>query len=177
MARKRSGATSYSESKVKVGVSLTPTSAERLKEVATELGLSRSELIERIARGDLAILREAAQIQGNLDNQSETVNNALKTNEVSDEKLDIVTVPEPLVESVETQNQLSESYQALQQELASQMAQVKHLEDQMTTMVSRESYETLHKQLEEDKKAIVESQAQLAQLKQLEEQVALMVSQ
>ncbi len=60
MTRKRAGATSYSESKVKVGVSLTPSSAERLKEIAKELGLSRYELVERIARGNLAVLREAA---------------------------------------------------------------------------------------------------------------------
>ena len=73
MPKKRGSATSYTETKVKVGVSLTPTSAEKLKEVAKELGLSRSELVERIARGDLAVLREAAKITTNLKNQSDIV--------------------------------------------------------------------------------------------------------
>ena len=167
MPKKRGSATSYTETKVKVGVSLTPTSAEKLKEVAKELGLSRSELVERIARGDLAVLREAAKITTNLKNQSDIVEKAPSKNELSKSEIDIVTVPEPLSGLQEPPALLLESFQTLQQELDSQMAQVKNLEAQMALMVSRESHETLQKQLEEDKKVIAGTQEKLAQLKQL----------
>ena len=60
--KKRGNPKSYSESKIKVGISLTPTTAERLKEIADGVGISRSELVERIGRGDFDLLRQAAQV-------------------------------------------------------------------------------------------------------------------
>ncbi|NEO80398.1 MAG: ribbon-helix-helix protein, CopG family, partial [Moorea sp. SIO4G3] len=51
--KSRKTASQYSEGKSKVGISLTPTGIGLLTQMAQNTGLSRSELIERIARGKL----------------------------------------------------------------------------------------------------------------------------
>ncbi|MBW4556403.1 MAG: ribbon-helix-helix protein, CopG family [Trichormus sp. ATA11-4-KO1] len=50
MAKKKHGR--YEEPKVRVNISLTQTSIESLDRKASQMGLSRSELIETIARKD-----------------------------------------------------------------------------------------------------------------------------
>ncbi|NEO02665.1 MAG: ribbon-helix-helix protein, CopG family, partial [Moorea sp. SIO3I7] len=63
MAKKsRKTASQYSESKSKVGISLTPTGIGLLTQMAQNTGLSRSELIERIARGNIAIACQQASM-------------------------------------------------------------------------------------------------------------------
>ncbi|MEM9567738.1 MAG: hypothetical protein AAF974_05470 [Cyanobacteria bacterium P01_E01_bin.34] len=46
----------YDEVKGQVNLSLTPTGTRGLDELASQLELSRSELVERIGRGHLAVL-------------------------------------------------------------------------------------------------------------------------
>ncbi|MEM8641665.1 MAG: hypothetical protein AAGG51_23030 [Cyanobacteria bacterium P01_G01_bin.54] len=53
----------YVENKVNAGYALTPTAKRMLKDVASKHGVSVSELIERIARGELQVGRIAFQTE------------------------------------------------------------------------------------------------------------------
>lgn len=54
-AKRKSRETLYGEHKKPTMISLTPTGAEKLEALAAEFSLSRSELIEQIARGIIPI--------------------------------------------------------------------------------------------------------------------------
>ena len=56
----------YEGGKIRVNISLTPTSIESLDRQATRLGMSRSELIETMARQDQSLLPEEKQVLGKL---------------------------------------------------------------------------------------------------------------
>ncbi|MBH8553321.1 CopG family transcriptional regulator [Nostocaceae cyanobacterium CENA357] len=56
----------YEEGKVRVNISLTQTSIESLDRQATRLGMSRSELIETMARQEQSLLPEEKQHLGKL---------------------------------------------------------------------------------------------------------------
>ncbi|MEM1369390.1 MAG: hypothetical protein AAGG02_15550 [Cyanobacteria bacterium P01_H01_bin.15] len=61
MVKKRRRSTGkYSENKSKVGISLTPTGVNLLGQLAKEAGLSKSELVERLARGSISLNSESA---------------------------------------------------------------------------------------------------------------------
>ncbi|MHC5816957.1 MAG: ribbon-helix-helix protein, CopG family [Nostoc sp.] len=56
----------YEEGKVRVNISLTQTSIESLDRQATRLGMSRSELIETMARQEQSLLPEEKELLGKL---------------------------------------------------------------------------------------------------------------
>src|SRR4028118_1062193 len=60
--KNRNVVSSNSDSKVKVGLSLTSSSADRLNAIARKLGISRSELLERLAKGTLDISSDKSEV-------------------------------------------------------------------------------------------------------------------
>ncbi|MEG3875391.1 ribbon-helix-helix protein, CopG family, partial [Microcoleus sp. Z1_B5] len=185
--KNRNVVSSNSESKVKVGLSLTSSSADRLNVIARKLGISRSELLERLAQGALDISKdktevtvtwkkgeetevEAAPLQGETAEESE-VNDAVTAETLSDS---VIVKPNPMPESYESlQQQLSEresSIASLQQQLATEK---QNLESQLAETVAKSSYESLQQQLSERESSIASLQQQLATEKQnLESQLA-----
>ncbi|MEG4808596.1 ribbon-helix-helix protein, CopG family, partial [Microcoleus sp. F8-D1] len=166
--KNRNVVSSNSDSKVKVGLSLTSSSADRLNTIARKLGISRSELLERLAQGALDISKdktevtvtwkkgeetqvEAAHLQGETAEKTE-VNDAVTAETLSDS---VSVKPNPLQESYESlQQQLSEresSIASLQQQLA---AEKQNLESQLQETVAKSSYESLQQQLSERESSI-----------------------
>ena len=163
----------YLESKVKVGVSLTPTGANRLTAIAEKLGISKSELLERIARSELLKSSNGAELTFSLQHGSGAPKQVskLKDETTEDESHESGTAESP-ENSVAQSKELLESYKALQKQsqeqsaaIASLQAQVKelqnHLEAQARDSVSLESYQTLERQSQEQIAAIASLQAQV----------------
>ncbi len=183
--KKRGVPTLYSESKVKVGVSLTPTGAKRLGDIAKELGLSRSEFVERIARGEFEVSGSGSETTVTLATGSET-----------DSKNPTTNLPQKPVENhteiQETQSsdnqaaadltQLQERYQTLQSQsqqqaetidnLNQQLEKVSQLESQLAESVPTSDYNSLQKQLEEQTETVATLNQQLEKVSQLESQLA-----
>ena len=174
--KSRNVVSSNSESKVKVGLSLTPSSADRLNSIARKLGISRSELLERLAQGALDISSdkskvsvtwekgeetevEPAQLEGETVEEIE-INDAV-TAEIPSSKVSVQ--PNPLQTSYESlQHQLTEresSIVQLQQQLATEQ---QNLASQLAETVTKSSYESLQHQLTERESSIVQLQQQLA---------------
>ncbi|MFY7804003.1 MAG: CopG family transcriptional regulator, partial [Limnoraphis robusta] len=132
--KKRGVPTLYSESKVKVGVSLTPTGAKRLGDIARELGLSRSEFVERIARGQFDVSGSGNETTITLETNTEakTVNLAVS----SDENSVAPQVESSVSHPSENQDttafvQLQERYQTLQRQSDEQANTINNLEQQL----------------------------------------------
>ena len=174
--KSRNVVSSNSESKVKVGLSLTPSSADRLNSIARKLGISRSELLERLAQGALDISSdkskvsvtwekgeetevEPAQLEGETVEEIE-INDAV-TAEIPSSKVSVQ--PNPLQTSYESlQHQLTEresSIVQLQQQLATEQ---QNLASQLAETVTKSSYESLQNQLSERESSIAQLQQQLA---------------
>jgi len=62
MSRQKADREEYGEKKDRVNVSLTPTAQRLLDQQGTVLGISRSELIERLARGLISSNLEARSL-------------------------------------------------------------------------------------------------------------------
>src|SRR4028118_2075964 len=180
--KNRNVVSSNSDSKVKVGLSLTSSSAARLNRIAQKLGISRSELLERLAKGALDISKdktevtvtwkkgeetqvEAPDLQGETAEESE-INDAVTAETLSDS---VSVKPNPLQESYESlQQQLSEresSIESLQQQLATEK---QNLQSQLQETVAKSSYETLQQQLSERESSIESLQQQVAAKEQRE---------
>ncbi|NJK67444.1 MAG: DUF1062 domain-containing protein, partial [Microcoleus sp. SU_5_3] len=160
--KNRNAVSSNSESKVKVGLSLTPYSADRLNAIARKLGISRSELLERLAKGSLNISSDKTEVtiawkkepgtavyvaesQGETASESD-INDALTAETQSEQPSE---KPNPLQASYETlQQQLAEKESSIAQ-LQQQLAEQQHLESQLQETVSKSSYESLQHQLSE----------------------------
>ncbi|MGC9524022.1 MAG: CopG family transcriptional regulator [Limnospira sp.] len=164
--KKRGVSTLYSESKVKVGVSLTPTGARLLSTTAKELGLSRSEFVERIARGDF-------RISG--DGQATTITlatNAPAAPAESDESQSAPPVSEMSeVRSATAEGELQQGYEALEQrakqqadtirDLEQQLAQLAELETRLKNSVDADTHRQLQDELKQQKKRVSDLQNQL----------------
>ena len=180
---KRNVVSTYSESKVKVGVSLTPTGANRLTAIAEKLGLSKSELFERIASGDLLKSSELVKLTFSLQNGSNAQKQiaAFEGEETKGEIGDGATSAAHHQELPAKQNELLESYEALQKQSQEQIAAIASLQVQLAQLqeqqtVPQESYEALQKQSQEQIDAIASLQIQLAQLQHLQNELLDSVS-
>ncbi|MEG4925002.1 ribbon-helix-helix protein, CopG family, partial [Microcoleus sp. F10-D1] len=132
--KNRNVVSSNSESKVKVGLSLTPSSADRLNTIARKLGISRSELLERLAQGALDISKDKTEVSVTWKKGEATEIEASpfegETAEES-EVIDAITA-ETLSEKVSIQgNSLQASYEALQQQLSERESAIASLEQQL----------------------------------------------
>ncbi|WP_293363626.1 ribbon-helix-helix protein, CopG family, partial [Microcoleus sp. CAWBG52] len=187
--KNRNVVSSNPESKVKVGLSLTPSSADRLNAIARKLGISRSELLERLAKGALDISKDKSQVSVTWKKGEETAVETAELEGETSEKSDIndAITAETLLDSVSVQsNPLQASYEALQQQLSEresaiaslqqQLADKQNLEAQLQETVSKSSYESLQQQLSEGESAIASLQQQLAEKQNLEAQLQETVS-
>ena len=172
--KKRGVPTLYSESKVKVGVSLTPTGAKRLGDIAKQLGLSRSEFVERIARGQFDVSESGSETTITLATKAD----AKVINSVTNSEQESV---DPQVESEASQpspNQdnndlvkLQERYQTLQHQSEEQANTINHLEQQLTKLsqletqlaetVPTQDYQQLQQQLEQQLETVQNLEQQL----------------
>lgn len=144
MSKKRVGTDVTNDNKVKITASLTQEGINGLNGISKQLGLSKSALIERIAKADFHLEGDVAKLSVNLKN-------TLGHKEEGDR-------PEVLV--ADTVTEVSQDQNLLEQ-IASQSAEIAHLQAQLSQMVTRESYEALQKQ----------SQAELDKLNQLNQQL------
>ncbi|MDF0552644.1 CopG family transcriptional regulator, partial [Kamptonema sp. UHCC 0994] len=174
---KRNVVSTYLESKVKVGVSLTPTGANRLTVIAEKLGISKSELFERIARGDLLKSSNGTELTFTLQHGSGSPKQvtSLKGETSDGENNEATKAVESPENSVTQSKELLESYEALQKQsqeqtatIASLQAQIaelqNHLETQTRDSVPLESHQTLEQQSQEQTATIASLQAQIAEL-------------
>ena len=182
--KSRNAVSSDPESKVKVGLSLTPYSADRLNIIARKLDISRSELLERLAKGALEISTDKTEVSvtwkkgqdtavevadsiGEIAQKSE-INHA-KTAQTDSENQS--PQPNPLQASYESLlAQLLEresSIAGLQQQLAS----LPNLEGKLHETVAKSSYETLQQQLTEHESSIASLHSQLTEKQNLEQEV------
>ena len=171
--KSRNPVSSNSESKVKVGLSLTPSSADRLNSIARKLGISRSELLERLAQGALNISSDKSQVTVTWKKGEETeVEPAQLPGETASESEinDAVTAETPSSKLSLQPNPLQASYEALQQQLAEKESSIAQLQQQLATekqnlasqlpeTVSKSSYESLQQQFATEKQNL-ESQLQ-----------------
>ena len=182
--KNRNVVSSNSESKVKVGLSLTSSSAARLNTIARKLGISRSELLERLAKGNLDISSDKTEVTVTWKKGEETeVEAADLQGETAEEgEINDARTAETLLDSVKVKpNPLQESYEALQQQLAEressieslqqQLAEKQNLESQLQEAVAKSSYESLQHELAEKSSAIGDLQVQLSKLQYLENQL------
>ena len=186
--KSRNPVSSNLESKVKVGLSLTPSSADRLNSIARKLGISRSELLERLAQGALDISSdksevsvtwkkgeetevEPAQLEGETAEESE-INDAV-TAEIPSEKVSIE--PNPLQASYESlQHQLTEresllalakrsegkSSQRIVQLQQELATEKQNLASQSAETVTKSSYESLQQELATEKQNLASQLAE-----------------
>ncbi|MEG4805089.1 ribbon-helix-helix protein, CopG family, partial [Microcoleus sp. ARI1-A1] len=179
--KNRNVVSSNPDSKVKVGLSLTPSSADRLNAIARKLGISRSELLERLAQGALDISKDKAEVSVTWKKGEQAAVETADLEGETAEKSDIndAITAETLLDSVSVQsNPLQASYEALQQQLSEressiaqlqqQLADKQNLESQLQETVSKSSYESLQQQLSERESSIAQLQQQLADKQNLE---------
>ncbi len=184
--KSRNAVSSDPESKVKVGLSLTPYSADRLNAIARKLDISRSELLERLAKGTLEISTDKTEVsvtwkksQNTAIDVADSIGETAEESEINDAETaqtdseNQSTQPNPLQASYESlQQQLTEresSIAQLQQQLATEQ---QNLESQLAETVSKSSYESLQHQLASKSSAIGDFQVQLTKLQYLENQLS-----
>jgi DNA repair exonuclease SbcCD ATPase subunit len=179
--KNRNVVSSNSDSKVKVGLSLTSSSAARLNRIAQKLGISRSELLERLAKGALDISSDKTEVTVTWKKGEETEVEAadLQGETAEESEIKDARTAETLLDSVKVQPNLrQESYEALQQQLAEressieslqqQVAEKQNLESQLQETVPKSSYESLQQQLAERESSIESLQQQVAEKQNLE---------
>ncbi|MEL7038883.1 MAG: CopG family transcriptional regulator, partial [Cyanobacteria bacterium J06592_8] len=171
--KKRGVPTLYSESKVKVGVSLTPTGAKRLGDIAKQLGLSRSEFVERIARGQFDVSGSGSETTITLATKAEakTVNSvaSLEPKSVDLQVQSEASQPSPSQNSDLVE--LQERYQTLQEQSQEQASTIQNLEEQLTKLSQLEQQLAQTVPTEEHQQLQQQLEQQLQTVQQLEQQI------
>ncbi|WP_254172951.1 ribbon-helix-helix protein, CopG family [Planktothrix pseudagardhii] len=181
--------------KVKVTVSLTADSAQQIESLAKELGVSKSELFERLGKGELNLSTktpetapstssetvETANVESS-DLSSETV--ALKQ-QVEEQANTIQQLQQQLTRISELEAQLAQTvdsatHEALKQEAEQQKQTITNLhhqlEQKITQTVDVEVYQALQKASEQQKSTIAQLQTQLNRIPELEQELAGKIS-
>ena len=134
--KSRNVVSSNSETKVKVGLSLTSSSADRLNSIARKLGISRSELLERLAQGALDISSDKSEVSVTWKKGEETeVEPAQLEGETAEESEinDAVTAETPSSQVSVQPNPLQASYESLQHQLTERESSIVQLQQQLAT--------------------------------------------
>ncbi|VXD21973.1 hypothetical protein PL8927_720316 [Planktothrix serta PCC 8927] len=140
--------TSAISDKVKVTVSLTADSAQQVEAMAKELGLSKSELFEHLAKEKLNHGTEQKETTPSTSSETtETVN---------------VESAAPSTKEAELKQQIEEQANTIQN-LQQQLARVSELEAQLAQTVTSATYEALKQEAEQLKQTVADLQAQLKQ--------------
>ncbi|RAQ39254.1 CopG family transcriptional regulator, partial [Arthrospira sp. O9.13F] len=161
------------------GVSLTPTGAKLLSTTAKELGLSRSEFVERIARGDFKI---------SMDEEGTTISlaNTNTQTEVDDQSDDSPAITAELEKRSAEYDQLQQEYETLQKqvieqantiaELEQKLGQLPELQAQLENSVPAKEYHHVQQELQQHKDSITDLKKQLKRIGELESKLANTVS-
>ncbi|HBQ98678.1 MULTISPECIES: hypothetical protein [unclassified Roseofilum] len=156
--------TQYSESKMKLGISITPTGKELLSEMAKTTKLSRSELVERLSRGYISIKSELTNTILTLDFETKSGDANGSKNESKFPALKNIAVSQ--VSSAEA-SPTSAEVAELNQALAEKEQNIATLQEKLTAYQKHESTESVLKQTIAKKEyQISELQAQVKQLQQ-----------
>jgi DNA repair exonuclease SbcCD ATPase subunit len=161
--------TQYSESKMKLGISITPTGKELLNEMAKTTKLSRSELIERMSRGYISVKSELTNTILTLDFESKPAENNGAGNEGKFPVLKSIAVSQvSSQEAPPTSADLAE----LNQALAEKEKSLATLQEKLNLYQKEASRVALLKQQVAEKEyTISELQGQVKQLQQTQEAV------
>ena len=160
MAKRNRKSGNYVEGKSKLGISLTPTGINLLGQIAKEAGLSKSELLERVARGSIAIASDTANQtiaveSANEQSSPEPQRPKLKIELVAEEQPNNSTVPK------------DQKYESLQQEAQQQAEQIKELqnklEQQLASTPPEDEEQLVQRQLEEKNTLIAQLKNQLTE--------------
>lgn len=158
--------------KVKVTVSLTANVAQQVEALAKELGVSKSELFERLAASQL---NQPTQGEETSSETPATDDTALKqqieaqANTIQELQKQLAQTHEALKPEAEqkvTQTIDPKTYQALQEtskqqestiaQLQTQLNRIPELEQQLTATISAETHQALQSQLEQEQKTIAQ---------------------
>ncbi|SKB12942.1 hypothetical protein PL11201_450101 [Planktothrix sp. PCC 11201] len=158
--------------KVKVTVSLTADVAQQVEALAKELGVSKSELFERLAASQL---NQPTQGEKTSSETPATDDTTLKqqieaqANTIQELKQQLAQTHEALKQEAEqkvTQTIDPKTYQALQEtskqqestiaQLQTQLNRIPELEQQLTATISAETHQALQSQLEQEQKTIAQ---------------------
>ncbi|MGK7872832.1 MAG: ribbon-helix-helix protein, CopG family [Xenococcaceae cyanobacterium] len=163
--KRRRDSTKGSASKSKVGISLTPTALDTLSQMAQKTGLSRSQLIERIAEGSIAIASHSANTTITLETKQLAADQPpAEKGEKFETKIDVVTgeqqTPAQLAAQI-SEAAVLETEESLKQQSEEQAKLISELENQLAEQAS--SYDSLQQQLSEKSHQISELENQLAE--------------
>lgn len=174
MPKKRRGSPNlYSKTAVKLGKSLTPKGIHFLSTLAQKAGLSHSELLEGMAKGQIAVSSDSAQIQFVIktiadhaaqDSEINVVKTKLQSNQqsVSSAKDDDESKAKQLAEQSHTIAEKQQQLDHLQEQLKSRLTEQTQLQS---------SYDTLQQQSQQQNQVIADKQQQITYLQvQLESQ-------
>lgn len=157
MARRRhSNLRDSAVTKTKLNIPVSPSTFHNLKQVAKQLKLSQSNLIEKIAKGEFTIAAVEAQEKINLETESKAINRAESLSSSSSQSSQIES--ENLVDQ--------ETYSQLQRQLTSYQTQVEQLNQQLAQQKAK-----LEKQHNQSQSLQQELSAKNQQISQLEEQL------
>jgi len=170
--------------KVKVTVSLTADSAQQVEALAKELGVSKSELFERLTKEHLnqATPGEETAVTVNVESPAPapaTDDTALKqeievqANTIQELKQQLVRVSELEAQLAETV--AAENYEDLKQEAEQQKQTIadlqQQLEQKVAQTVDKETYQALQEASKEYQSTIAQLQTQLNRIPELEQQL------
>ena len=153
--KRRRDSTKSSVSKSKLGITLTSGALETLSKIAKETGLSKSELVESVAKGSIAIASNSANTTITLDTGPE---NGTKISVVNGDKQSQGDSPTVLAEDYDTLKQQAGEMSNLVEQLKQQLAEQKSLASEKAS-----SSQELQQQLSEKDNQISELQNQLSE--------------
>ncbi len=168
--------------KVKVTVSLTADSAQQVEALAKELGVSKSELFERLTKEHLNQATPGEETKATVNEESPapaTDDTALKQ-EIEAQANTIQELKQQLVRVSELEAQLAETvaaqtYKDLKQEAEQQKQTIadlqQQLEQKVAQTVDKKTYQDLQKASKEQQSTIAQLQTQLTRIPELEQQL------
>ncbi|BAU66752.1 hypothetical protein STA3757_41570 [Stanieria sp. NIES-3757] len=157
MARgRRSNSRNSAVTKTKLNIPVSPSTFRNLEQIAKQLNLSQSNLIEKIAKGEFTIAAVEAKEKINLETESRAIERAESLSFSSSQSSQIES--ENLVER--------ETYSQLQRQLTSYQTQVEQLKQQLAQQEAK-----LEKQHNQSQSLQQELSAKNQQISQLEEQL------
>ncbi len=172
MARKRRKVSNkHSSGKSKVGITLTSTGVDLLNEMAEKVGLSKSQLVEQLARGYVALASTTAQKTITLDSSDETDNQQAENKTI----IEVVSSPKGIEEENEEVvphiNIPLEAYETLKDKIQTQETRIAELEKQLNR--EKQEVEAKETRIAELEKQLSQQQSQNkeAQISELEKRL------
>jgi chromosome segregation ATPase len=168
--------------KVKVTVSLTADSAQQVEALAKELGVSKSELFERLTKEHLnqATPGKETVVTVNVESSAPATDDTALKQEIEAQANTIQELKQQLVRVSELEAQLAETvaaqtYKDLKKEAEQQKQTIadlqKQLEQKVTQTVDQKTYQALQEASKEYQSTIAQLQTQLNRIPELEQQL------